>query len=105
MLDGLEVHPKRMRANFDAGHGLPMAESVMMALAERIGRVQAHDLVEAACVRAVRAGRNLREELLTDPIIRVHLTQSQIDAALDPTGYLGSADAFIERALAAYRRS
>jgi 3-carboxy-cis,cis-muconate cycloisomerase len=103
VLEGLQVFPERMRVNLEATHGLMMSEHVMMVLAERIGRSEAHDLVDAACVRAAGAGRHLREELLADPTISAHLSPAEVDAALDPAGYLGSADAFIDRALTAYR--
>jgi 3-carboxy-cis,cis-muconate cycloisomerase len=72
-----------------------------MALRERIGRSEAHHLVEAASRRAVEAGRPFREELLDDDAIE--LSSEEIDRALDPAAHLGSADAFIERALERYR--
>ena len=31
------------------------------------------------------------------------LSEEEIDRALDPAGYLGSADAFVDRALSRYR--
>ncbi|MFX8270433.1 3-carboxy-cis,cis-muconate cycloisomerase, partial [Acinetobacter baumannii] len=43
---GLEVRPETMRANLDATDGLLMAEAVMMALADRLGRLAAHERVE-----------------------------------------------------------
>ena len=46
--EGLEVDAARMRANLDATDGLIMAEAVAMRLAERIGKSDAHHLVEAA---------------------------------------------------------
>jgi 3-carboxy-cis,cis-muconate cycloisomerase len=105
VLEGLHVFPDRMRANLEATHGLVMSEHVMMVLAERIGRPQARDLVEAACARAAETGRHLREELLAEPAVSAHLSPAEVDAALDPAGYLGSADAFVDRALTAYRAS
>ena len=102
VLEGLEIRPERMRANLDATNGLIMAERITFLLAERIGRIQAHELVSEACARAVAAGRPLRAELEADP--RVELAPEELDAALDPTGYLGSADAFVDRALDLYRQ-
>ncbi len=45
---GLDVDPVRMRANLDATNGLIMSEAVQMALAGKIGRLEAHDLSTAA---------------------------------------------------------
>jgi 3-carboxy-cis,cis-muconate cycloisomerase len=57
---------------------------------------------DAACRRAVEAGRPLRDELLGDEVVRDLLGPDGIEQALDPLRYLGSADAFVDRALARY---
>ena len=67
-----------MRANLDATHGLIMAEAVTMALAEKIGKSEAHHLVEAASKQAVAGKKSLREVLAGDPKVTAHL-----DAAND----------------------
>jgi 3-carboxy-cis,cis-muconate cycloisomerase len=103
VLRDLEVYPERMRSNLETTHGLIMAEHVTMVLAESIGRREAHEAVESASRRAAGSDRPLRDELLGDQTVTSHLTPQQIDAALDPSGYLGSALAFIDRALAAYQ--
>jgi 3-carboxy-cis,cis-muconate cycloisomerase len=102
-LDGLEVRPERMRQNLEATGGLLLAESVSMALAERLGRLEAKGLVADASRRAAEAGRPLREELIEDEAVSAELSEEEIDRALDPRGYLGSADVFVDRALARYR--
>ena len=101
-LEGLEISSERMRANLDATNGLIMAERITFLLAGRIGRIEAQRLVSEACARAAAAGRPLRAELESDP--RIELTREELDAAFDPTGYLGSAEAFVERALDLYRQ-
>jgi 3-carboxy-cis,cis-muconate cycloisomerase len=103
VLDGLEVRPERMRENLDLTGGLVLAESVSMALRERIGRSEAHHLVEAASRRALEAGRPFREELLDDEAIRSELSREEIDRALDVDGYASEAAALVERALRRYR--
>ncbi|MFI0419313.1 3-carboxy-cis,cis-muconate cycloisomerase [Spongiactinospora sp. 9N601] len=95
ILEGLSVDEARMRANLAATGGLPMAESVVARLG---GGPRARALVDAACARAVAEGRPLGEVLAADEDVR--LTPAEIDAALDPAGYLGSAGAFVDRALA-----
>jgi 3-carboxy-cis,cis-muconate cycloisomerase len=102
-VQGLEVDPDRMRANLDRSGGLVMAESLTMALAAHLGRSPAHEIVQAACSRAVAAGSSLRQAALDDAQISTVLSSDEIDRALDPAGYLGSADALIDRALEAYR--
>ncbi len=101
--EGLQVHPENMRENLDATGGMLLAENVTTLAAERLGRLKAHDLVQAACRRALDRGKHLREELLEDAEVGEVLSPEEIDAALDPAGYLGSADEFVERALNLYR--
>jgi 3-carboxy-cis,cis-muconate cycloisomerase len=100
-IDGLTVDPRRMRENIDATSGLVMAEAVTMALAERIGRSEAHHLVEAACRRAVEQGAQLRDVLGHDPAVVEHLTDDQLDRLFVPESYLGVAEDLVRRALAA----
>jgi 3-carboxy-cis,cis-muconate cycloisomerase len=100
---GLKIDPARMRATLDLTGGLIMAESLAMALAPHVGRPEAQRIVRAACDYAVRSGVNVRQAALADEQVRAILPPEAIDRALDPGGYLGSADAFINRALEAYR--
>ena len=103
-LEGLQVHPGRMRENLDITGGLLLAEHVTTAAAEKLGRLQAHELVQNASRRAVESGKPLREEVVAEPDLREALTDEEIDAALDPAGYLGLADTFVDRALELYRK-
>jgi 3-carboxy-cis,cis-muconate cycloisomerase len=106
---GLIVDPARMRANLDATRGLPLAERVSELLAPALGRAAAHDLVARASAHAVAVGGTLRESLLGEPELAgwmdgAGITRAQVEAALDPAGYLGSAAAFTDAALAAHAR-
>jgi 3-carboxy-cis,cis-muconate cycloisomerase len=108
LLPGLEVDTSRMAANLAATKGLPLAEHVASLLAGVLGGAQAHDLVAEAGARAVGAGLPLSDVLLAVPKLEERLTAAgitpeQIDSALEPSGYLGSADAFVEAALGAHR--
>ncbi len=100
LLAGLEVDAARMRANLDATLGLPLAESLMMALAPKIGRMEAHHRVEAAAKLAIASGRALVEVAKAEPAIAGNLSAQEIDRALDPRNYLGSVDTMIDAALA-----
>src|ERR1700674_5132886 len=52
IVEGLEVDVARKRVNLAATGGLIMAEAVTMALAEKVGKSEAHHLVEAASKKA-----------------------------------------------------
>jgi len=107
LLPGLVVDTSRMAANLAATKGLPLAEHVSSLLAGVLGGAQAHDLVAEAGARAVSAGLPLRDVLLSVPKLEERLsaagiTAEQIDSALEPSGYLGAAGAFVAAALDAH---
>ena len=101
-LDGLEVHPERMRRSLELTGGMLMAESVTTAMAGQVGLGEAKRIVEAACRRAVDSGKPLRDELVGDDVVSEVLGADGVERALDPLGYLGSAEAFVDRALDRY---
>jgi len=107
LLAGLVVDGLRMRANLDAAGGFPMAERVAALLAPALGPAAAHDLIAAASADAVAAGESLGSMLKSGDTARslaaAGVTPGQLDAALDPAGYLGAAAAFTDAALAAHR--
>jgi len=100
---GLEVHADRMRHNLDMDGGVLMAESLSMALAPTTGRTDALLLVRELTARAHTHNQSLRVAAHADPRVRGVLSPEAIDHALDPGSYLGSADAFIDAALASRR--
>jgi 3-carboxy-cis,cis-muconate cycloisomerase len=100
----LEVHPERMRANLEHDGGLLMAEALTMALADRMGRPAAYAVVEDVAGRAARGSISLYDAAASDERISAVLSRAELTRVLDPATYLGSADAFIDRALDGYRR-
>jgi 3-carboxy-cis,cis-muconate cycloisomerase len=98
--EGLEVDVARMRANLDETHGLIMAEAVAMALAEKIGKREAHHLVETASKKAVAERKGLREVLTKDPKVTAHLSAEKIAKLFEPMAYQGVSQALIDRLLA-----
>jgi 3-carboxy-cis,cis-muconate cycloisomerase len=99
LLQGLEVDVERMRVNLESGSGSLMAESVMMGLAQHVGKTEAHERVYAAARLAVEHGSALRTELLADPGIADVLGAPEIDRLLDPHTYLGDSGEMIDRVL------
>jgi 3-carboxy-cis,cis-muconate cycloisomerase len=98
--EGLEVDAARMRANLDATGGLIMAEAVTMALAEKIGKSEAHHLVEAASKKAVMEKKRLRDVLMKDPEVTAHLSADKLAKLFEPMAYQGVSQTLIDRLLA-----
>jgi 3-carboxy-cis,cis-muconate cycloisomerase len=103
LLVGLEVDPEKMRTDMDTTGGLVMSESVAAELAGSLGRSEAQELVEKAARRSVKSGRDFREVLLELPEVSDGLGAARLDAALDPTAYLGVTAELIDRALEVHR--
>ena len=99
-LDTLSVDVDRMRANLDASGGALLAEAVAMALAESIGKHEAHACIAAACRRAAAEERPLVDLLAEDPAVSRHLDHAELEKRLSPDNYLGVSRRFIERVLA-----
>ncbi|MEU9499896.1 3-carboxy-cis,cis-muconate cycloisomerase [Streptomyces sp. NPDC048196] len=93
----LRVHPDRMRHHLDATGGLVVTERLVAALTPRTGRAEARRLLDAAARRTAEQGVPLATALrhaLDEERLPAHL-----DQLLDPTGYLGSSGALVDRAL------
>jgi 3-carboxy-cis,cis-muconate cycloisomerase len=103
--EGMEIDAARMRKNLDATHGLIMGEAVQMALGAALGRLEAHDLLEAASKRAAKERRPLIEVLSRIPEITKALPREKLSRLFDPLAYLGSAEPFIDRTLASVEKS
>jgi len=103
MLPGLNIDAARMRHNLELTNGLIFAEAVTMALGDRMGKMPAHLLVEAACKRAGEQNRHLKDILLEESGLRGHLTTADLESLFDARNYLGSGDEFIRRVVAEAR--
>jgi len=99
----LHVDGERMRANLDLTQGQVMAEAVTLALAGKIGRQAAHEVVERACRIASLNGRHLRGVLEQDGVIGANLSTRELDCAFDPNQHNGVTFEFIQRVVESWR--
>ena len=99
----LEVDVERMKKNLELTDGLIYAEAVSMALADKISRADAHEIVQAACSRALREKRNLRAVLSGDPKVAAQLSAADLDRLFDPRKYLGAAEEYVQGVVSASR--
>jgi 3-carboxy-cis,cis-muconate cycloisomerase len=102
--EGMVVDAARMRRNLDATGGLIVAEAVMMGLAPHLGRGEAHHVVKHACDVALAEGIPLATALGREASVTAVLDAGAILRLVDPSAYLGSTDAFIDRVLAAVQQ-
>lgn len=101
VLENMQVNPEAMQRNLECTDGLIMAEAVMMALASKIGRLNAHHVVEQACQQAVAEQTHLKNILSQLDEVKDHFTTSDLDALFKPESYLGNIQAQIDAVLQA----
>jgi 3-carboxy-cis,cis-muconate cycloisomerase len=105
ILAGLTVVADRMRHGLEVDGGTIMAEAVMIALAPRVGRARADELVQAACLEATASGRGLAEALRRTLAPELLEAVGPLEARLDPASYLGEVDSVVDAAIETWRRA
>ena len=103
LLRRIAVNTGRMERNAGLSGGAIATEGLMMMLAPRIGRAEAHDLIHHALDHRAEVGGTAADVLKADGDLLSHLTEAEIDAALDPANYCGDS-ARIARDAAAMAR-
>ncbi|MFL6111959.1 MAG: 3-carboxy-cis,cis-muconate cycloisomerase [Catenulispora sp.] len=97
LVEGLRVHPRRMRDNLDRTGGLIVSEHIVAALSAEIGRAGADQALSRALDRAAEVG--LVPALLDEPEIAAACSEKRLRELTDPTNYPGSAGPLVDRAL------
>jgi 3-carboxy-cis,cis-muconate cycloisomerase len=95
--EGLEIDVERLRANLERSGGHIMAEAVSFALAEKMGKADAHRIVQDLSQRARADNRPLKDMLLGDLRVKAQLSSAEIEKLFIPLTYQGSAQVFIDR--------
>ena len=98
LVDGLVVHPERMRRNLDASHGLVFSHRLLLALVEAgLGRDEAYRLVQRNAMRAWEEERDFRELVAADRDIATRLDGPALDAVFDLEAAIRHVDVVFER--------
>jgi 3-carboxy-cis,cis-muconate cycloisomerase len=79
--------------------GLIFAENISLALGDKIGKQEAHQLIENCCHATQAKGGHLKEALLNNPTVMQHLTAAQIESLFDPANSLGLSEEWINRVM------
>lgn len=96
----LQVDKAGMEASLEATQGYVLSEGVMLALAQKIGKQTAHELVYTSAMAAFEAGRPLKEAILDSALITAHLSRNEIEALFDYRRQLGLCPEFVDRVAA-----
>ncbi len=96
-INKLKVNVKKMKLNLNLTHGLIMTERIMMFLAEKIGRQNAHSILHDAAREAFEQEVELKEILKTDHRIKNIISETEIETLLDPETYTGLAKKYVDQ--------
>jgi adenylosuccinate lyase len=100
ILKNLWVDKERMQSNMGLTQGRTMSEAVMIALARKgFDRQKAHELIRRLAMKSGVAKQPFKEALLKDKTVREKLSEKEINGALNPRNYLGTAKKQIELAV------
>ena len=88
----VRVDKERMLQNLSITQGRAMSESVMMALAKKgVNRQEAHELLRQLTIKSAVEKKEFKQILLQDKLVSAKLNEKEIDEALNPRNYLGTA--------------
>jgi adenylosuccinate lyase len=97
IIDNLRVDEQKMLSNVGLTQGRLMSEAVMMALAQKgMNRQEAHELMRKLTLKSEREMRPFKQLLLEDKVVSKRLNKKEIDKALNPMNYLGTAASQID---------
>ncbi len=97
MCANFEVDEAGMMASLEATQGFVLSEGVMLALAQKVGKQTAHEMVYAAAMAAFEAGQPLKSAILDDAQIMAHLSVDDVEALFDYRRQIGLCPAFVDR--------
>lgn len=94
---GLYVNEERMQKNIELTQGRTMSEAVMIALTKKgMSRQEAHELLRKLTIKSEMEKRPFKEVLLEDKVVSKKLNEKEIDEALNPRNYVGTAPKQVE---------
>ncbi|MBN1678459.1 MAG: adenylosuccinate lyase [Candidatus Thermoplasmatota archaeon] len=100
LFESLVVNSAQMERNLARAGSVIMAESVILALVSKgMGRQEAHELIRKCSMDSQHACEDFKAHLLAEKRVTALLSEKEIDGALDPRAYLGSAGETVDRIL------
>jgi adenylosuccinate lyase len=92
IIANLRVDSQRMLQNLSLTQGRAMSEAVMMALTKKsVNRQEAYELLRKLTIQSALEKRDFKQVLLQDKFVGSKLSEKEIDGALNPKNYLGTA--------------
>jgi len=92
VIGNLRINKQRMLENTQLTQGRALSEAVMMALVRKgVNRQDAHELLRKLTIESETKKQPFKDILLKDKFVYTRLAEAEIDEALNPKNYLGTA--------------
>ena len=105
IIANLQIDEKRMRKNIELTQGRIMSEAVMIALTRKgVSRQEAHEHLRRLALKSEMEKQPFKRALLEDKTVRKMLNEKEINKALNPWNYLGTAIKQVELVIKKTRR-
>ncbi len=98
-LSGLEVKKDNMLKNLYLLDGYILAERIMFALSDKLGKQTAHEAVYESAMKGIETKVTFKASLMKNAEIMGAITELELDKLLDPTTYVGDSQGLVERAI------
>lgn len=98
LIDGLVVHPERMKANLESTHGLIYSQAVLLNLVDKgLSREKAYQIVQRNSMNVWKNNSSLLEELKKDGECSGHLSDEELERIFDLKTRLKNIDTIFKR--------
>ena len=98
VLDRLVVYPEKMRRNMELTGGLLFSQQAMLALSKKgLTREDAYRLIQRNAMAVWQEGGQLKERLMQDPEVALHLSREEIEAVFDLRYHLKHVDTIFKK--------
>jgi adenylosuccinate lyase len=100
LVDNLVFNLDNIKRNLGMTQGRIMAEAVMIRMSERgMGRQEAHEVVRECALASYREGSPFQDKLMANKTVMKFLTPKEVEDALKPENYIGTAVEQVDAAL------
>ncbi|MDD5111271.1 MAG: adenylosuccinate lyase [Candidatus Altiarchaeota archaeon] len=100
LMDNLVFNSEAIQRNLELSQGRVMSESVMIRLVGKgMNRQEAHELVRGCAMESYMTGTTFMEALEQNKVIVKTLPKKELEAALKPEHYIGTAVQQVDRVL------
>lgn len=86
---GLQVHKNKMKQNANMNGGIDNSEYVMMAIANKLGKDQAHSMIYKLAMESEETGDSYEQVLMSNEYIKDTFSKEEIECMLRPEKYTG----------------